>query len=274
MGSSAYFEAIERGDTETLSNLVTEQPDLLEARTSPSYAPERQLGCTGLHAAVHAGQPEAARVLIEAGIDIEASTTEGRTALHDSIEFGSHEIGDMLLERGANVDICTAAILGRVERVRELLDRDPELANDRSTELSPLGWASFGNQVEIARELIDRGARMDDGELLCAASVGHVEVGRLLIERGADPNAIDPGAGGNALHTAVFMKYAHDSRPFIEMLLDAGVEIHTRTAKGKTALQIAEQRALEQDERLAKTPEEHRKPFGSVAALLREAAGG
>jgi ankyrin repeat protein len=273
MNNTAYFEAIERGDTETLSKLVAEQPDLLVARTSPSYAPERQLGCTGLHAAVYAGQPEAARVLIEAGIDIEASTTEGRTALHDSIEFGSHEIGEMLLERGANVDICAAAILGRLERVRELLDSDPDLANDRSTELSPLGWASFGNQVETARELIDRGARMDDGELLCAASVGHVEVGRLLIERGADPDAIDPGSGGNALHAAVSMKYSHDSRPFIEMLLDAGVDVHTRTTKGKTALQITEQRALEQDKRFADNPEEHRKPFGSVAVLLLEAAG-
>ena len=70
--------------------------------------------------------------------------------------------------------------------------------NDRSTRLSPLGWASFGNQVETARELIERGARMDDGELLCAASVGHVEVGRLLIQHGADPNVVSEEAGGNA----------------------------------------------------------------------------
>ena len=75
------------------------------------------------------------------------------------------------------------------------------LASSASTG-SPLGWAAFGNQVETATELILRGARMDDGELLCAALVGHVEVGRLLIAHGADPNELFTEAGGNALHAA------------------------------------------------------------------------
>lgn len=256
-----YFELIEQGEADRLRRLVTERPELLEARTAPSSAPERQLGCTGLHAAVYAGQAEVARVLVDAGIDLHVRTTEGRTALHDSIEFGQHEIEHLLVERGAEVDVCVAAILGRLDRLQELLDGDPALANDYSTQLSPLGWASFGNQVATATELIERGARMDDGELLCAASVGHVEVGRLLIERGADPNAIDPGAGGNALHAAVSMKYARDSRPFVEMLLEHGADVNTRTTKGMTAVEIAEARAAQ--------PEEQR-PFKEIAAMLRK----
>jgi ankyrin repeat protein len=174
------------------------------------------------------------------------------------------------LERGADVDICSAAILGRIKRVRELLDSDPALANDRSTRLSPLGWASFGNQVETARELIERGARMDDGELLCAASVGHVEVGRLLIERGAQPGEIISGSGGNALHAAAAMKYSHDSRAFIDMLLDAGVDVNLPTQAGLTALRIAEIKAEDQAEAIADDLETHAKPFRAVAKLLRE----
>lgn len=259
-----YFDLIKRGDAEGLRRLVAENPGLLEIRTNPSYAPDRPLQCTGLHLAVHAGQTEAARVLIEAGIDIEARTTEGRKALHDSIEFGRHELQEMLLESGARVDICVAAILGRLDRVRELLDQDPQLANDRSTELSPLGWAAFGNQVKTAAELLDRGARMDDGELLCAASVGHVDVGRLLIERGADPATVDANAGCNALHAAAFMKYSHDSRLFIAMLLERGVDVAIRTSRGQTAAQIAEARAQQ--------PNEER-PFKEIAAMLREAGG-
>jgi ankyrin repeat protein len=213
-----------------------------------------------------------ARALVEAGVDLEARTSEGRTALHDSIEHGAVEIMQLLLDAGAEVDICSAAILGRLDRLRRLLDADPELANDRSTGLSPLGWASFGNRVDTARELIERGARMDDGELLCAASVGHVEVGRLLIEHGARPDDRFPGNGLNALHAAAAMRYTHDSRAFVRMLLDAGADVEVRSGDGRTAQEIAAALARRQRESASATDEHHRKRYAEVAALLRDHA--
>ena len=239
MDLDGYFEAIEAGDVERLEDLLADDPELLRARTQPGYAQDQEATCTGLHLAVWHQQLEVARVLIEAGIDLEATNHEGRTALHDSIEFGRSDFTQLLLDHGAELDICSAAILGDLDRMRELLDADPALANDRSTSLSPLGWAAFGNQVESAKELLARGARLDDHELLCAASVGHVEVGRLLIEHGADPNAISEEAGGNALHAAAAMRYTPDSRRFVEMLLAHGADLGARTTKGKTAREIA-----------------------------------
>ncbi len=264
MGEVAYFTAIRSGDVSRLARLVAERPALLAATTAASD------GRTGLHAAVHARQSAAARVLVEAGIDLEARNAEGRTALHDSIEFGVPEITELLLARGAELDLCSAAILGRLERVRELLDRDPAAVDDRSTGLSPLGWAAFGNQVAVARELLRRGARMDDGELLCAASVGHVEVGRVLIEHGADPDRIDERACGNALHAAVAMRYTHDSRRFVEMLLERGADIDARTPDGRTALRIAEDHARRQDAQDPPPQGECGKDYAGVAALLRQ----
>ncbi|MFQ5737946.1 MAG: ankyrin repeat domain-containing protein [Acidobacteriota bacterium] len=76
---------------------------------------------------------EVARILISSGIDLDVRSDEGRTALHDSIEHGRHEIQELLIQAGAEIDICAAAILGRIERVGELLAQDPELVNDRST---------------------------------------------------------------------------------------------------------------------------------------------
>ncbi len=229
-------------------------------------------GGTGLHLAVHTGDVEIAKLLIEHGVDLETRNDDGRTALHDSIEFARTEIEELLVDAGAIIDICAAAILGMMERVRELLAQDPELVNDRSTNLSPLGWASFGNQADIATELISRGARMDDGELLCAASVGHVEVGRVLLQHGADPNEIDPRAGGNALHAAAKMRYTHDSSAFIEMLLAAGVDPSIRSRQGKTALQIAEDGARDQAASGGqKTVESWERNFEGVAKLLRQA---
>jgi ankyrin repeat protein len=268
----AYFDAIRGGDFETLNRLLADDPSLLEARDAPADNPRLQLRCTGLHAAVHAARIDVARLLLDSGIDIDATTTEGRTALHDAIELGKRDIEQLLLERGARVDVCVAAILGRTDDLRRMLDRHPQLANDRSTELSPLGWAAYGNQCETARELIERGARMDDGELLCAASVGHVEVGRLLIDRGAEPDAIDQRAGGNALHAAVAMKYTHDSRPFVEMLLQRGVDLDVRTRHGQTALELAESLDDRQNRRLAEAPGVHSKPFAEIAEMIRRSS--
>lgn len=187
--------------------MLVAEPTLVQVRD-----PETGGNC--LHAAVQGAGPELLRALLACGADVEAKTPEGRTPLHDAIEFGRTGLQEVLFETGAHVDICAAAILGRMDRVRELLDADPALANDDRTRLSPLGWASYGNQSEIAEELIRRGARMDDGELLCAASCGHVEVAQVLMRHGADPEALDPKLGCNALHVAASQRYAHDASRF------------------------------------------------------------
>lgn len=244
--------------------MLAERPALLAARTGargPTGAPR---GGTGLHLAVHADRPDVIRVLLDAGIDPDVRNAAGRTALHDAIEGGRRQITELLIDGGgATVDICAAAILGRLERLRQLLGEDPSRANDRSTGLSPLGWAAFGNRVTAAAVLIDRGARMDDGELLCAASAGHVEVGRLLLDRGVDPDAIDPGAGGTALHAAAAMRYTPDARPFVRMLLGRGANPRIRDRKGRTPAGIAEARAAGGG----------RCPFAEIAAILGESGG-
>lgn len=273
MRTQDYFAAIRRNDVERLRQLLEAEPGLLQATTHPSYAPERRIECNGLHAAVHDGARAAAAALLDTGIDIEARTKEGRSALHDSIELGQPRLTELLIERGAHVDICSAAILDKLDRLRELLDADPGLANDDSTGLSPLGWAAYGNQTETAIELIERGARIDDHELICAASVSAVEVGRLLVERGADPNAVSKEVGANALHAAAAMRYTHDSRPFIRMLLDSGVDTDIRTSSGQTALEIAEERERRQQADPAVNPDRQSKDYGAVAELLRHAAG-
>jgi len=222
-----------------------------------------------LLSAARSGDFEVACRLIAAGAELDGRSDEGRTALHEAIEYGHGRIRDLLLESGAEVDVCAAAILGRVERLRLLLDRQPALVGDRSTGLSPLGWAAYGNQTETAAELCDRGARPDDGELLCAASVGHVEVGRLLIEHGADPDEVHPGAGGNALHAAASMRYTHDASAFVAMLLAAGADPKLRSLGGRTALEIAEEGAGRRCE--GEDVAEATKSYPAVAALLRAA---
>ena len=260
--SKPFFDAIRANDAGEVRVQLDADPSLLDAR-------EPESGGTCLHVAVQGADPALLRELLGRGADLEAVTREGRTPLHDAIEFGRTDLQAVLLEAGAYVDVCAAAILGRLYRVRELIDADPALANDRSTNLSPLGWAAYGNQTEVAEELIRRGARMDDGELLCAASCGHVEVAQVLMRHGADAAALDAQLGCNALHIAAGLRYAHDASRFVQMLLDAGVDPRLPTRDGRTALEIAEAGERRQADPGGK--ERSHKHYDRIVRLLRAA---
>jgi ankyrin repeat protein len=110
-----------------------------------------------------------------------------------------------LRARGAYCDICTAASIGDLERVRELLDQDPSLANRVSEYVTyylgsgaPLKNAAAMGHLEIVKLLLDRGADPNLPEegiaphghaLYSAVAGGHFEIAKLLLEHGADPNA-------------------------------------------------------------------------------------
>ena len=94
-----------------------------------------------------------------------------------------------LIERGAVVDVFAAANLGMFDRLRELVDRDPALVHARGGDgKTPLHCA---HTAEIAQYLIDRGADINARDVDHESTPAQYlvreapEVTRLLIERGA-----------------------------------------------------------------------------------------
>lgn len=60
---------------------------------------------------------------------------------------------------GRELDVFEAAALGRTDRLRQLLDDDPSRANAFGDDgFHPLGLACFFGHVDTARLLLDRGA--------------------------------------------------------------------------------------------------------------------
>jgi uncharacterized protein len=105
------------------------------------------------------------------------------------------------LAAGKELDVFEASALGRTERLGELLDAEPSLANAWADDgFQPLGLASFFGHADAARLLVECGAEVNSASrnamkvmpLHSAAAAQDPDVryaiAQLLLEAGADPN--------------------------------------------------------------------------------------
>ncbi len=124
---------------------------------------------------------------------------------------GDVERAKRLLASDGELSVFDAAAFGRVERLQELLAREPGLARSMSDDgFTALHLAVFAEQAEAAQILIDYGADVNArataviarvAPLGTAAFVRSVPLARLLLDAGADVNGQGEG-GFTALHTA------------------------------------------------------------------------
>jgi ankyrin repeat protein len=107
-----------------------------------------------------------------------------------------------LLAADPRLDIFEAAAVGKTERLRELLDQDPSLANAWAADgFQPLGLASFFGHFDAVQFLVEHGAEVNSASrnqmkvmpLHSAAAAQdpdtRYKLAELLLESGADPNA-------------------------------------------------------------------------------------
>ena len=130
--------------------------------------------------------------LVDFGAAIEPRGSGDWTSpLMTALAFGYHDAAQALVDRGARVDnVGAAAGLGRIDEARRLLPRATTQERHRA-----LALASQLGQVEIVRLLLDAGEDPNrynpEGNhghstpLHQAALAGHEAVVRLLVERGA-----------------------------------------------------------------------------------------
>ncbi len=99
-------------------------------------------------------------------------------------QVGSVQVAEYLLAKGASLDICTAAMLGRVEDVELFLSRDPRSISAKGAHGIPLlAHAALSGNRELVQMLVERGAR--DGisfALHNSVARGHYEAVRWLLE--------------------------------------------------------------------------------------------
>ena len=76
--------------------------EALVRTTGGDEYPARLKGGNALHRAVHFGEADKIKELMQSGLDVEARNSRGFTPLHEAIWYGKQEIVKLLLEGGAN----------------------------------------------------------------------------------------------------------------------------------------------------------------------------
>jgi ankyrin repeat protein len=203
-GEKEFFEAIRKGASARVTEMVKQQPSLMKA----TY----RNGITPVMFAVYTKHPEIADALFQAGVEpniFEATATgrigrvrellgrdpslvhawspDGWTALH--LNFNNLEMAKLLIDAGSDLD-----------------------ANSRNKlNATPLQGAAANNWIELAKLYLSRGANVNcrseggGSPLHEAAGNGFVEFARLLLDKGANVNQKDD-SGKTPLTTALEAK--------------------------------------------------------------------
>lgn len=183
---AGFMRAVRRGDLGAVRSMTAIDPGLVRA-TDPSC-----FGATALIHAASAGSTPMVDLLLELGADID-QRSDWWAGGFGVLDGASDEMCEHLLARGATLTAHAAARLGKVDRLREMLDRDPSLVSSRGGDgQTPL---HFARTIEIAMLLLSRGATIDALDVDHAStpaqwlSASRPEVAGWLVGRGA---AADP----------------------------------------------------------------------------------
>ncbi len=201
---------------------------------------------------------ESARILIQAGADVNAVAADGKDALGLALFNGSYDVASLLIDSHANVNHADAQ---RFTPLFWAVDR-------RNMETAPnFPWMVTADPLPVIQKLLDAGAnpnalvnstpraRMREGSprivfataLMRAAFAGDLELVKLLLAHGADPH-ISSSDRETTLMAAcglAFINGYHRERPsaerleVVKLMVDLGEDVNHGDSYGITPLMAA-----------------------------------
>lgn len=185
-----------------------------------------------------------AELLLDRGAAIDG--TGGWSALEEALYWNNRDVITLLLERGAKIqNLRTAAALGRTDLIENYFNDDGSL----KPEAGKINWP-FGDLETLPHANLDaagKQARADrvnawsqdrqgiiNNAFVYACMHGHIDAAKLLLEKGAELDAIPGGFdyAGTGLHYAAL----NGHRAMVEFLLEHGADRSVKDTKvGSTA---------------------------------------
>jgi ankyrin repeat protein len=253
-------DAVRLNDLEGVKAIVRNDPDAVNRRAARRETP--------LHEAVQRGDPEMVTFLIAEGADVNARCdndftplhfaedaeivrillgngadpklrASGRTALDEAVRGENVEVIDTLLAAGEVLTFEHLVQLGRTDDVASMLRERPWLAKARR---KCLHMAAQKGHLEIARLLLDYGAdpNLDYGfanisgtfsPLSSAIVAGQYEIAKLFCERGANTNVSGGKYYDNLFHESVATRETR----FVQLMLEHGADVNSQSDRWQMA---------------------------------------
>ena len=279
--SQEIFDALRKGDIQTVKALVEKSPQLVEGRDDS--------GRTPLHYAAYGGSADLINYFIDKGAKLELQDAQQKTPLHLAAMNDRKDAVAALLKKGAALETRddyqrTALILcarerGQAATGRVLIDAGANVnAADKfgSTALELAAWRGKADFVDL---LLEKGVRVPEsgqqwqGMLSEAASNGLANLFRRLTGKSQDLKAVDSSgawllhsaaAGGSAEIVGLLLDKGFDpARPdrfgwtplhyaardgridAARLLIERGIPLNARTVMGQTAYNVAMERKMD-----------------------------
>ena len=237
LGTSPLFIAAEVGNTELIERL-------LAASADPNLA--LHLGETPVMTASRAGTIEGVLLLVAAGANVNASeNSRQQTALMWAIAQGHIDVARVLIDAGADLEARskTRPMLMFVNNATNGGAFDQGVMENLGG-FSALLFAARQGDVDIAKLLLNSGADIEGlaangtSPLVVATHSGHGALARMLLDAGADANAMD--AGYSAMHAAIL----RGDLDTVKALLDHSADPNARLLKPNPVQRASEDWAL------------------------------
>ena len=262
-------DAAENGDINTLRRLIQEQADINEPQVDGTTALHWAVQADDIDMArmlLDAGADTAARNRAGAPAILPAAVNGSAEMLTLLLAAGTDP--DMTVSATGDTPLMLAARTGNADAVQVLIDNGADVnAREAWGQTTPLMWAVAQNHVDVVRILIAEGADIEarsvyvppdtgrgfqgglprprreeevgavifaSGEftpLLIAARDGHLESVKVLVEAGAEVDAL-AADGKNALGLAIF----NGSYAIADYLVEAGSNVNQADAQRFTPL--------------------------------------
>ena len=195
---------------------------------------------TPLHWASYNGHTEVADLLLQKKASIEVRTSDGRTPLHIAIMAKNFAVAELLIRKGAAIDAQSNRSLRPIHYacgngdpllVQLLLSSGAQIeALTQLDLLRPLHMATIRGSSAVVELLLKKGAIIDarnaagDRALGLACTLGHIDLVRLLLNKGAAMRTRAP-KGPSREDSPLCKAAGHGHLPVVIELIDRGASV-------------------------------------------------